>query len=53
MVSDLACDQGQSVQAGVQWGEVHRDQLVHLDGTSRHWTQHGLTLEGENTFGEG
>lgn len=34
METDLAVEQGHSVQARVQWGEAHSDKLVHLDGSS-------------------
>lgn len=44
MLTDLAGEQSYSVQARVQGGEAHCDELIHLDGSSRHGTQHGLTL---------
>lgn len=33
-VTDLSGEQGHSIQAGVQGGEAHWDELIHLDGSS-------------------
>ncbi len=43
--SYLACEEGHSVQTGVQWREAHWNQITHLQSTSWHGTQHGLWLK--------
>lgn len=36
--TDLASEQGHTLQAWVQWGKVHWDEFVHLNGSSWHRT---------------